>query len=128
MMCQSLMQTPVAFTLTRASPAFGPSCSRSRISSGLLTSVRTAARIGSLLPFPECCHITPLRLPAPTTNPALKSERAEAKMLSAGQLALFRRLDLLRPLPFDRCPARVVGEPHRISAELDTAIRMDACR
>ena len=49
MMCQSLMHTPAAFTCTRTSPAFGPSCSRSRICSGLLTSVRTAARMDVLL-------------------------------------------------------------------------------
>src|SRR4029079_3712322 len=45
MMCQSLMQTPAAFTCTRTSPALGPSCSRSRSSSGLLTAVSTAARM-----------------------------------------------------------------------------------
>ena len=38
MMCQSLWQTPVAITRTRASPAFGPSCSTSTTWSGLLAS------------------------------------------------------------------------------------------
>ena len=45
MMCQSLWQTPAAFTRTRASPACGPCCSRSTISSGLFGSYRTAAFI-----------------------------------------------------------------------------------
>ena len=36
MMCQSLWQMPAALTLTRASPALGPSCTRSTTSSGVL--------------------------------------------------------------------------------------------
>jgi hypothetical protein len=35
MMCQSLWQTPAAFTFTRASPALGPSCWTSTTSSGV---------------------------------------------------------------------------------------------
>src|SRR5262245_16698972 len=48
MICQSLMHTPAALTWTRTSPAFGGSCSTSRICSGLLTSVSTAARMSYL--------------------------------------------------------------------------------
>ena len=48
MMCQSLWQTPVAITRTRASPAFGPSCSTSTTSSGVFALYRIAAFISAL--------------------------------------------------------------------------------
>ena len=60
MMCQSLMHTPAALTCTRTSPAFGPSCSRSRICSGLLTSVSTAARMAFSPQAGSCCELDEL--------------------------------------------------------------------
>src|SRR5207247_2772108 len=45
MMCQSLWQTPVAITRTRASPAWGPCCSTSTTSRGVFALYRTAAFI-----------------------------------------------------------------------------------
>src|SRR5436853_906669 len=47
MMCQSLWQTPVAITRTRASPAWGPCCSTSTTSRGVFALYRTAAFISA---------------------------------------------------------------------------------
>jgi hypothetical protein len=52
MTCQSLMHTPAALTSTRTSLAFGGSCSRSRISRGLLapSGLRPARHFLPVLP------------------------------------------------------------------------------
>src|SRR5947199_390682 len=84
MMCQSLWQTPVAITRTRASPACGPCCSTSTTSSGVFALYRTAAFI-----------------PAPPREP-MNAERPVARRKSSR----IRARAKARPVGWGRLDAR----------------------
>src|SRR6266446_5449440 len=84
MMCQSLWQTPVAITRTRASPACGPCCSTSTTSSGVFALYRTAAFI-----------------PAPPREP-MNAERPVAR----GKSSRIRARAKARPVGWGRLDTR----------------------